>query len=170
MERFTKTDDARKTKNWWDNNCKHKYLKVAVTKIETKSEEADDSKSVFSYLIFLFMAAPDKLQYHYTSATTGNIIPEDPTIKEIFDAPGVCMQVSDAATQSATDTIAIEIPKYQVAMLAKKGDTLVDQRGNSYFMSAMKFSNRKSCENSNDGASKNKFNGDINSTYLLSTL
>ena len=54
--------------------------------------------------------------------------------------------------------INIEIPKSQVAMLAKNGATFVVQGGNSYSMNAMTFSNFKSHENSNDVASKNNFN------------
>ena len=80
------------------------------------------------------------------------------------------MQVSVADTQSAMDTITIEIHNSQVAVLSKKMATLVDQGGNSYSMNSMKLSNRKSWENSNDGSSNNNFKGDINPPYLLDTL
>ena len=49
------------------------------------------------------------------------------------------------------NTITIDISKSQVAMLARKGATLVDQVGNSYAVNAMTFSNHKSHENSNYG-------------------
>ena len=42
------------------------------------------------------------------------------------------MQVSDAETPSAIDTITIKITKSQVAMLSNKGATIIDQGGNSY--------------------------------------
>ena len=61
-------------------------------------------------------------------------------------------------------TITIELPKSQVAMLAKKGATLVDQGGKYYSMNAT------TCKNSNDGSSKNNFNGEINPPYILNTL
>ena len=50
-------------------------------------------------------------------------------------------------------------------MLAKKGDTLVDQVGNYYSINAI-----TSCDNGNYGASKNNFNFDIIPPYLLYTL
>ena len=50
-------------------------------------------------------------------------------------------------------------------MLAKKGDTLVDQGGNYYSMNAI-----TSCDNGNYGASKNNFNVDIIPPDLLNTL
>ena len=87
-----------------------------------------------------------------------------------FSATGAQMQVSSASTQSAMDTITVDIPKSQVVILAKKGANLVDQGGNSYSTNAMPVLNRKSLKNSNDGASKKNFNGYINPPYLLDTL
>ena len=52
------------------------------------------------------------------------------------------MQVSDAESPSAIDTITIEIPKSQVATMSKKGANIIDQRGNSYSMNALTLSNR----------------------------
>ena len=50
------------------------------------------------------------------------------------------MKVSDPATLYFMDSMIIEIPKYQVAMMAKKGAVIVDQVGNSYSMSGVMIS------------------------------
>ena len=62
MDRSTKTDEFIKNKNFLDNNCERKTLKIAATKTETNSEEVDDYKSVLSDLTFTFGAAPDRVQ------------------------------------------------------------------------------------------------------------
>ena len=85
----------------------------------------DDPKSVFSDITFTVVAALARVQFHYNSATTS--IPEDPTIKSIFATAGARMQVSAAATLSSINPITIEIPKSHMAMLAKKGATVIDK-------------------------------------------
>ena len=87
MDQSTNTDDASKTKNQWKNNHDIKSLKAVATNTYTKSQDADISKSVFSYLTFKVTAAPAKVQAHYASATTGTAITEDPTIKGILLPP-----------------------------------------------------------------------------------
>ena len=72
------------------------------------------------------------------------------------------MQVSDAETPSAIDTITIKITKSQVAMLSNKGATIIDQGGNSYSINALTLSNRMFHEYGVNGYYKNKTNGDIN--------
>ena len=42
MNQPTETYEAIKNKNWQENNCERKALKATATKIETKSEKADD--------------------------------------------------------------------------------------------------------------------------------
>ena len=71
------------------------------------------------------------------------------------------MQVSDAETPGAIDTITIEITKYQVAMLSKKGANIIYQGGNSYSMNALELSNRLCHEYSVNCDVKNKVNGEI---------
>ena len=73
------------------------------------------------------MTAPSKVQYLSALANTCKVITEDPTIKGVFASSGAWMQASDASTQRYMDTITIDIPTSQVAMLAKRGSTLVDQ-------------------------------------------
>ena len=92
----------------------------------------------------MITSAPAKVQAHSPWDPKCAAVYEYPIIKGIFDAAGACMQVSAAATKIAMDTITIEIPKSQVAILAKNGATFVVQGGNSYSMNAMKFSNFKS--------------------------
>ena len=116
----------------------------------------DDSKPEFSDLTFTVAAAPARVQSHPASATTP--ISEDPTIKGIFAAAGARMQVSAAATPSAINTVTINIPKSQVAMLAKKGATIVNQGGNSYSMNALRLSNIMFNEDGVNGSSNNKVN------------
>ena len=48
-----------KNKNCRDKNLNHRTLKSDVTKADTKSEEADDSKTVFSDLTFTVADGPD---------------------------------------------------------------------------------------------------------------
>ena len=127
MDQPTKTYDASKNNNRRQNNYERKSLKPEVTKTESKSEEADDSKSVFSDVIFAVTSAPAKVQDHSALATTRTSIPKDPTIKGIYSDSVSWMQVSAAATHIAMETITIEIPKSQVSMLAKKVVTFVDQ-------------------------------------------
>ena len=170
MNQTTKKDDTIKTKNWQEKNRERKYLKAAATKTETKSEEADDSKQVFSNLTFTVAATPAKVQSQYAWATTSTAIPQDTTIKVILTAAGDRMQLSAAATYSAMYTIAIDIPKYKLDILAKKGATLVDQGVKSYPMNAMTLLNHKSHENSNYGSLKKNLNVEINPPYLLVTL
>ena len=79
-------------------------------------------------------AAPSMVQEYFSSATMGmatSTIPEDPTTNGIFAADGDHMQVSSAAAPRSTDIITIEILQCQVATLAKKGATIVDQGVNS---------------------------------------
>ena len=75
------------------------------------------------------------------------------------------MQVSDAETPSAINTITIDIPKSQVAMLSKKGDTIIYQGSNSYSMNALTLSKRMFHEDGVNGDYKNKVNGKINPPY-----
>ena len=103
MGRSTKPYDTSNNKKFRDKNHKSKALKSTETKTENKSEEVDDSKSVLSDLIFTVSDAPAR----------------------VFASAGACMQVSASENPSSIDTITIEIPKSQVAMLAKKGATLV---------------------------------------------
>ena len=72
------------------------------------------------------------------------------------------MQVSDAETPTATDTIMTDITKSQVAMLPKKGEIHIDQGGNSYSMNALTLSNRMFYEDDVNGDYRNKVNGEIN--------
>ena len=72
------------------------------------------------------------------------------------------MQVSDAETPSATDTIMTDITKSQVTMLSKKGAIHIDQGGNSYSMNALTLSNRMFIEDGVNGDYRNKVNGEIN--------
>ena len=139
MEQSNKTDNASKNKNFRDKICERKFLKATTTKKETNSDEEDDSKSVLSDLTFTVTADPDKFQAHSTLDNAGTEITEDSIIKGIFDAASALMQVQAADAHSATDTITMEISNSWVSMLDKKGATIVYQRGNSYFMNAMKF-------------------------------
>ena len=52
---------GKKKNNWWENNNNHITLKDYSTKADTNSEEADDSNTLFSDLIFTFAAAPDEV-------------------------------------------------------------------------------------------------------------
>ena len=67
-------------------------------------------------------------------------------------------------TTSDTDTATLVIPKSQVAMLSKNGDTLVDQVGNSYSKNALMLSDFKSLDLV---ISKPTANEDTDSPYLL---
>ena len=160
MDLSTNTDESSKNKNWRENNCERKTLKVEAIKTETKSEEVDDSKSVLSDLTFTFGSASDRVQEQPMSDTKS--ISENTTTKGILAAKGAQMQVSDTETPSAIDTITIEITKSQVAMLSKKGATIIDQGGNSYSMNALTLSNRMFHEYGVNGYYKNKINEDIN--------
>ena len=87
MDQYTKTDYTGKTKKWRDKNIERKYLRVAATKKDTKSEEEYDSKYFPSDLNFMVSAAPDKVQANSSSATTSTSITEDSTIKGNFLPP-----------------------------------------------------------------------------------
>ena len=162
MDRSTKIDNARKTENWRENNCERKSLKGVATNTDTNSQEAVGSNQVFGNITFTVVDAPDKVQACSALVTTGTSIPEYPTIKGICDDSGAQIQVSSSAKHSTMYIINIEIPKSQVAILAKNGATFVVQGGNSYSINSMMLSNRKYCENINYGASNNNFNWQIN--------
>ena len=161
---FRKTS---KTKNWKDKGRDWKYLKAASTKNDTKVEDNDDTRSVFSDLTFTFTAAPTTAQAYLASDTMGTAIPEDDTIKIIFAASGVCMQVSGAATPCFIDNITIEIPKSQVATIDKRGATIIDQEGNFCSMSMMTLSTSAKNQCRNSGVYRNKLNEEYNPPYLL---
>ena len=72
------------------------------------------------------------------------------------------MQVSNDVTPTTTDTIMTDITKSQVAMVPKKGDSHIDQGGNSYSMNASTLSNRMFHEDGVNGDYRNKVNGEIN--------
>ena len=74
------------------------------------------------------------------------------------------MQVSETTTTSNTDTVNLLIPKFQVAMMAKKGDTIIYQGGNSYSMDVLMLSGFISLDHI---ISKPTYNGETNSPYLL---
>ena len=61
MERSTNTYEASTNKNRQEKNRERKSLKAVATKTYTKSEEAYDSKLVFSDLIFTVAPAPAKV-------------------------------------------------------------------------------------------------------------
>ena len=134
-----------KNKNWREKKNDHRNLKASVTNNDANSDEADDSKTVFSDLIFMIAAAPDQVQSH--SASAASDIPEDPTIKDIFASAGAQMQVLVTKTTSNIDTVTLVIPNSQVSMLAKKGSTLVNQGRNSYSINALMLSDCKSLDN-----------------------
>ena len=69
------------------------------------------------------------------------------------------MQVSETTTTSKTDTVTLVIPKYQVAIMVKEDDTLVDQGRNSYSMNALMLSG---CTSLDNGISKPTANGENN--------
>ena len=71
------------------------------------------------------------------------------------------MQVPDAVTPNAIDTNTTKIPKSQVAMLSKKGDTIIEKGGNSYSMNALTLSNRMFHEYEVNGYYNDKVNGKI---------
>ena len=69
------------------------------------------------------------------------------------------MQVSAVAAPQSMDTITVEIPKSQVSMLVKKGDTIVYKEVNDYSMSVMTLSNLAPNQFRNSGVYRNKLNG-----------
>ena len=152
----------KENKNWREDNFNLRTLKSLATKANIKSEEADDSNTVFSDPTFTIAYAPTWVQSHSASATW--FIPYYPTIKDIFSAAGAWMQVLASATTSDIYTVTIEIPKSQISMLAKKGDTLVDQGGNLYLMNALMLSVHTSLGHL---ISKPTVNGDNNETNIL---
>ena len=125
-------------------------------------KKADDSKTVFSDLTFTVPTSPAQVQSYFDSAILA--IPEDATIKVIFAAAGAQMQVEATTTTINTNTVTLVIPKSQMAMLAKKGDTIVDLGGNSYLMHSLMLSDQNSLDH---GISKPTANGEKNSPYLL---
>ena len=72
--------------------------------------------------------------------------------------------MSETTTTSDTDTDTLDIPTPQVAMMVKKGDTLVDQGGNLYLMNALMLSVHTSLGHL---ISKPTVNGDNNETNIL---
>ena len=74
------------------------------------------------------------------------------------------MQVPVTTTTSNTDTVTPVILKSQVSMLAKKGDTLVDQGGNSYSINALMLSG---CTSLDHGISNTAANWETNIHNLL---
>ena len=117
---------------------------------------------MLSDLKFTVVDAPDWVQSHFTLATL--VIPEDPTIKGIFAAEGVLVQFLAVTTTIDVDTGTLMIPKSQVAILAKKGYTLVDQNGNSYSMNDLIL---PGCTSFGSGITKPTVNGETNTPYLL---
>ena len=107
-----------KNRNWKERKKYHRTLKASTTKADTNSEEADDSNTVFSDSIFTVADASDQVQSHSTSDKLA--IPEDKTIKGIFDAASDQMQVLETITTSDSDTVTLVIHKSQVEMLAKR--------------------------------------------------
>ena len=141
-----------------------------ATNTEPKSEGNDDTRLVFSNLKFTVVAAPTTAQAYSASAATGTAIPEDPNIKGIFSASGAQMQVSAAAAPRSMDTITVEIPRSQVAMMDKRGATIVNQGVNSYSMNTMTFSNIAPNQIRDSGAYNNNLNWEVKPTYLLNPL
>ena len=74
------------------------------------------------------------------------------------------MQVSATTNEIDTDIVSFVIPKSQVAMLAKKGDTLIDQGRKSYLINALMLSDHNSLDH---GIFKLTANGGTKSPYLL---
>ena len=74
------------------------------------------------------------------------------------------MQVSETITTSNTYTVTLVLTNSQVAMLDKRGATLVDQVRNSYPMNALMLSG---CTSLDRVISKTTSNGETNTTYLL---
>ena len=96
---------------------------------------------MFSDLTFTVAAFPYQVQSYSASDTSA--IPEYPTIKGIFYAKGAWIQLPETTVTINTDTVTLVIPKYQVAILFKKVDNLVDQGRNSYSMNALMLSSHK---------------------------
>ena len=69
------------------------------------------------------------------------------------------MQVSDAAAPRSKDTITVEITRSQVAMLAKKVATIVNQGSNSDSMNTMTFSTLLPDQRCDSWFYKNNLNG-----------
>ena len=166
-DRSIKSYNASKNKSWREKVRDQKFLKVLGTKTDPKSEENDNTRLVFSGLTFVVTAAPTTEQACLESAATGTAIPEDPTRKDFFAAADAWMQVLSTTAPRSMDTITVESTKYQLAMLAKKGASIVDQGGNSYLMNAMTFSTIAPCDS---GLYKNKLNGEFKPLYLLNDL
>ena len=155
-----KTDG--KNKNWRQKENDRINLKASATKTDTKSEEEDDSKTVFSDLTFTVASVPSHVQSH--STLDASAIPEYPTIKGIFSAAGTRIQVLFTTITSNIDTLTLVIPKSQMAMLANKGATLVDQGGYVYLSNALMLSD---CKSLYHVIYKPIANGETNTPYLL---
>ena len=80
------------------------------------------------------------------------------------------MQLSAAAAPRSMDTITVEIPRSQVAMMDKRGATIVNQGVNSYSMNTMTFSNIAPNQIRDSGAYNNNLNWEVKPTYLLNPL
>ena len=136
-----------------------------MTKANPKSEDNDDIRLLFSELIFTVADFPATDQAYLVSAATGtatSTIPEDPTIKGIFDAAGAWMKVSDDAAPFSTDRIIIKITNFQATMLSNKGATIVDQGGNYSSMSTVTLAIRATDECQNSGYYRNNPTRDVN--------
>ena len=154
-----------KTKIWRDKACDCGWLKYDMTKADPKSEDNDDTKSLFSELTFTVADSPAMAQAYLVSAAMGtatSTIPEDPTIKGIFDAAGAWMKVSDDAAPLSTDIIIIKIPNSQATVLSNKGATIVDQGGNYSSMSMVTLSTRKPGECHISGDYRSNHTGEVN--------
>ena len=64
------------------------------------------------------------------------------------------------------DSITFEIPKSQLAMLAKNSATIVDQGDSSYLMNVVTLS---TLALGDSGVYKNNLNWEVNPSYLLNT-
>lgn len=65
------------------------------------------------------------------------------------------------------DSITIDIPKYQVDILAQKGATIVNQGGNSYSMSEATLSTFTTYQCQTSRVYRSNLNGESKPTYLL---
>ena len=101
-------------------------------------------------------------QAYLASAATGMAILEDPTSKVIFAAASAWIQVSASVALRSIYSIIIEITKSQVALLAKKGATIVDQGGNYYSMGVITLSTLATNQFHASGFYRNNLNEEAN--------
>ena len=96
-------------------------------------------------------------------------IPEDSYIKSISDSVVACMKVSAAADPCSTDRIIVEIPKSQVAIMAKKGTNKFNKGGNHNSVNVMMLfpCAPNQCRDSEDYRSNPR--GEVNPPYLLNS-